>query len=148
MDYNETKEQLKAYMQTLKLTEKKYAELCFEVSKWENRVKLARDSGQLDLLGFAEVELSKLKEQQQVLAEEKAGYESQITKLRFELPILAAQVRSVDTTLLEQELLIAGGYNPGEEEKIAADKAFAEAEKKIFLENALASLKQKNENER
>jgi phage shock protein A len=147
MNYNETQEQLRAYIATLKLTERKYAELGSELSKWEKRAELARDSGQADLQSLAEAELLRLKAQQQKLADEIADYKGQIEKLRTELPLLAAQSaaqrRSVDPDLLEQELLIAGGYNPGEEEKAAADRIFAETEKKAFAEDALASLKKK-----
>jgi phage shock protein A len=143
MDYNETQEQLKAVMTTLKLTEKKHEELGFALSKWKKRVELARNSGQTDLQSSAEAECAQLMAQEQSLADEIAEYKEQIVKLRAELPRRAAQQRTVDTDILAQELLMAAGYNPGEEAKVAADQAWAETEKQTAIENALASLKEK-----
>jgi hypothetical protein len=57
--------------------------------------------------------------------------------------LLAARQRSIDPDLLEQELLIAAGYLPGEEEKAQNDRLFSEMEKNAAADAALSELKVK-----
>jgi hypothetical protein len=57
--------------------------------------------------------------------------------------MLAARERSIDTDLLEQELLIANGRMPGDEEKARSERAFDKLETEAAAEAALAKLKAK-----
>jgi len=63
--------------------------------------------------------------------------------MRRQLPILAAQTRSIDPDLLEQELLMAVGFLPGEEEKAKSERTFSQMEKEAAADDALLQLKAK-----
>ena len=61
--------------------------------------------------------------------------------MRAQIPALAARERNVDPDLLEQELLIAAGYNPWDEGVAGADRQFRDLEKEDGAEEALRALK-------
>ena len=63
--------------------------------------------------------------------------------MRRQIPLLAARERSIDPDLLEQELLMAAGRLPGDEEKAQTEGRFRELEKNIAADTALEELKEK-----
>ncbi|MDR1398484.1 MAG: chromosome partitioning protein [Treponema sp.] len=131
------------YLTTLKLTEKKLAECTAEEAKWRDRVALARSKGIEDLAQEAEKQMERVTEQKNSLSAEIAELKSQIEIMRKQLPGLAARERSVDPDLLEQELLMATGYSPGEEDLAATDRRLKELEQSATLDAELTALKAK-----
>jgi phage shock protein A len=131
------------YLTTLKLTEKKLAECTAEEAKWRGRVALARSKGVEDLAQEAEKQVERATEQKNSLSAEIAELKSQIETMRKQLPGLAARERSIDPDLLEQELLIATGYSPGDEELAATDRRLKDLEQSATLDAELAALKTK-----
>jgi hypothetical protein len=67
----------------------------------------------------------------------------QIETMQKQLPGLAARERTIDPDLLEQNLLMAAGYLPGEDEKAEADRRFKVMEQDISADADLATLKAK-----
>ena len=145
MDAASAKEYILGFISTLKLTEKKIQDIDSELDKWKSRVKLAQSGGHTSLAQEAEKQVELLNGTRQQLTLETDELRSQIEEMRRQLPLLAARERSVDPDLLEQELLIAAGYLPGEEEKARADRQFSEMEKAAAAEVALSELKAKME---
>ncbi|GHU24702.1 hypothetical protein FACS1894164_11950 [Spirochaetia bacterium] len=139
----EVKDQLFALLLTRKLTEKKILELREELAKWQNRVELARSAGKESLQKQAESETDNIKAQLEILTSECAALKKEIEDVQHSAAGIAARERSVDPDLLEQELIMAAGYLPGDEEKAAMDRQFAEQEKNSFAQSALESLKAK-----
>jgi phage shock protein A len=139
----DAKEYIINFITTLKLTEKQICALDEELPKWRTRVDLAKSNGRPDLVAGAEKELEALALKRQQLADETESLKSQIEEMRKQLPLLAARERSVDPYLLEQELLMAAGYQPGDEEKARNERQFAAMEKDAAAEDALAELKAK-----
>jgi phage shock protein A len=135
------KEYLFALICTLKLTEKQVQEIDEELRRWNARIELAKSRGLPDLASEAEQEAGRTKSGREQLAGEIAGLKSQIEEIRRGLPLLAARQRAVDPDLLEQELLMAAGYLPGEEEKARKSRLFSDMEKEAAAEAALAKLK-------
>jgi phage shock protein A len=131
------------YLTTLKLTEKKLAECTAEEAKWRTRVELAHSKGIEDLAQEAEKQAERAAEQKNSLSAEIAELTSQIETMRKQLPGLAARERSVDPDLLEQELLMATGYSPGDEGLAATDRRLKELEQSAALDAELAALKTK-----
>ncbi|GHV94406.1 hypothetical protein AGMMS50293_07260 [Spirochaetia bacterium] len=139
------KEYLFGFISTLKLTEKQAQDLDAELSKWTSRVALANSRGRLDLVQEAEQEVERIKSRQQQLIAEAGELKLQIEEMRRQLPLLAARERSIDPDLLEQELLMAAGYLPGEEDKARSDRLFSDIEKEASADAALLALKAKME---
>ncbi|MDR0623148.1 MAG: chromosome partitioning protein [Treponema sp.] len=131
------------FITTLKLTEKKIRELDEDLSKWNARIDLARSQGKDDLAAEAEQAAGKIKEQQVQLAEEAAELKGRIEEMRRQIPLLAARERSIDPDMLEQELLMAAGYLPGDEEKAETERRFRDMEKASAADAALEELKEK-----
>jgi hypothetical protein len=77
------------------------------------------------------------------LAAEAAGLRESIERMRRQLPGLAARQRSIDPDLLEQEMLIALGRNPGDEAAVGLERKMAGLEKTAGAADALAALKAK-----
>ncbi|GHV82456.1 hypothetical protein AGMMS49991_10140 [Spirochaetia bacterium] len=111
----DAKEYIFQYITTLKLTEKRYGELQGELDKWKGRVALARSKGAADLADGAEREAVRISAHSDTLAGEIADLKAQIGTMRRQLPGLAARERSIDPDILEQELKIALGVMPGED---------------------------------
>jgi phage shock protein A len=130
------------YSVTLKLTEKKIAELEAEWEKWNSRTALARSMG-TELVHEAERQAETLAGRLAVLRGEAAELRSQIAKMQEQLPHIAAGRRNIDTDLLQQELLMAAGHLPGDEEKAETDRVFREIEKNSSADSALEELKAK-----
>jgi phage shock protein A len=129
------------YIATLKLTERELAARGEERKRWEDRAALARDRGAPELAAGAEGEAQKLRSREEALAGEAALLRGQIEAMKARLPGLAARERRVDPDLLEEELLIALGRNPGEGEKLRAEGALRKREEEAALETALEELK-------
>ena len=143
MDPASAKEYIYGFISTLKLTEKKIQEIDAELLKWNSRAELARAKGHPDLALEAEKEIERLKTKKQELDSETAELKLQIEQMRRQLPALAACARSIDPDLLEQELLMAAGYLPGEEEKAKSNRTFSKMEKDAAADDALLQLKAK-----
>ena len=134
------KEYILGLMTSLKLTEKEIHSLENEEAKWRNRVDLARSQGMDDLEREAERKADEISIKLKELQEEKHTLRSSIADLRRRLPALAAQERSIDPELLEQELLMAMGLT---EEEAETERAFQKLEKEVEAEAALEALKAK-----
>ncbi|MDR1899803.1 MAG: chromosome partitioning protein [Treponema sp.] len=141
MDAAGAKEYIFHHITALKLTDKKIQELDGELAKWRDRTERARSKGVAGLAEEAEKQVETIREKRSVLTEESAGLREQIKKMRAQIPALAARERSVDPDLLEQELLMAAGYNPGEEAAAETDRQFRDLEKESGAEAALEALK-------
>jgi phage shock protein A len=137
----DAKEYIFHYITTLKLTEKKYGELIQEHEKWLTRVALARSKGAEDLALAAQGEADKVGLERDAIAAEIADLKNKIQRMRDQLPALAARERSIDPDLLEQDLLIALGYMPGDEAKPELERQFAAAEADAALEALKTKLK-------
>ena len=143
MNEQEAREYIAQYLITLKLTEKQYQNIEEELAKWNSRVELANSKGVPDLKAEAEKEVERLKAKKNALKTEIDELKGSIESMQRQVPTLSARERTVDPDLLEQELIIASGYMPGEEEKAQADRKFKEIEKTVSLDNDLAELKAK-----
>jgi chromosome segregation ATPase len=139
MGVADAKEYIFHYITTLKLSEKKRGELTGEHEKWLSRVDLARSRGLEDLALEAQAEADKLGSELDALGAEIADLKARIQRMRDQLPGLAARERSVDPDLLEQELLIALGGDPGDTGTAEFDRRF----KALQADAALESLKAK-----
>lgn len=143
MDPAGAKEYILGFISTLKLTEKQVEELDAERCRWNTRIELAKSSGCADLAAEAEKELERITSRRRQLLAEIDGLQSQIAEMRRHLPLLAARERSVDPDVLEQELLMAAGYLPGEEAKAQGERLFSDLEKTAAADAALLKLKAK-----
>jgi phage shock protein A len=139
----QAKEYILNFISTLKVTEKQIQNLDDEIAKWRSRMNLANSKDQDELAQEAEKELNRLLEKQSALAAEAELLKRQIEEMRAQIPLLAAQQRSIDPVLLEQDLLMAAGYLPGDEEKARNERAFREMEQSQTADAALEELKAK-----
>jgi phage shock protein A len=140
------KEYIAGFISTLKLTEKQAGELDAELSKWNSRIELANSKGRPELARAAEQEVTRIKSRRQVLSLEMSGLQSAVETMRRQLPLLAAKERSIDPDLLEQELLMAAGYLPGDEAAARANRSLDtldNLEKEAAADAALRELKAK-----
>jgi len=136
----ETKEYILGLITTLKLTEKDIRSLEEEAAKWKHRADLARSRGMEELCREAEKETERIIQKLTTLQEEAKELRNQINEEARKLPVLAAGERSIDTDLLEQELLMLLGKT---QEEAETDRAFRELEKNSAAESALEALKAK-----
>jgi phage shock protein A len=143
LDAAGVKEFIFAYISALKLTEKKIRSLDEDLNKWSSRIELARAGNYADLVAEAEKETEKIRERKQELSAEVEILKRQIEEIRKQLPLIAARERSIDPDLLEQELLMAAGRLPGEEDKVHTESLFKDMEKENAADIALAELKAK-----
>ncbi|MCA1949952.1 MAG: chromosome partitioning protein [Treponema sp.] len=143
MSPEDAKAYIVAHLATLKLTEKKRAELEAELEKWKSRVELARSKGAEDLAQEAEKAAERIRADLTAIQNEEAELKLQIESMRRQLPGLAARQRTVDPDLLEQELLIATGRLPGDEAAAETERNLAKLEKEAQAAAALAELKAK-----
>ena len=139
----EAKDYIFNFISTLKLTEKQVQSLDDEIIKWQSRIDLAGSKGQTELAQDAEKEKNRLLKKQAALKTEADQLKQQIEEMRRQLPLLASRERSIDPDLLEQELLIAAGFLPGDEEKVRTERRFREMEKAQAAETAFEELKAK-----
>ena len=137
------KEYIINFISTLKLTEKQIQSLDEEIAKWQSRIDLAVSKGSQELAAEAEKEKNRLLEKQTALKTEAERLKTQIEEMRRQLPLLASRERTIDPDLLEQELLMALGHMPGDEEKVKTDRQFKEMEKAQSADAALDELKAK-----
>jgi phage shock protein A len=143
MGPKEAREYIFHHIATLKLTEKELEEAENTRTKWEKRVELARSKGDETLALGAEGEAEKAKARADTLRGEIGELRGQIETMLRQIPGLAARERRIDPDLLEQELLMALGHLPGDEEKAGAERAFKDLEQKTAAETALDALKAK-----
>ncbi|MDR1903853.1 MAG: chromosome partitioning protein [Treponema sp.] len=141
MKASDAREYIARFITTLKLTDKKREELEAEITKWKDRAELARSKSLPDLTAEAEKQAEALEARRRELTAESAELKRQVEAMRKQIPGLAARERSIDPDLLEQELLMAAGRMPGDEEKAASERTFAEMEKQSAADSALAELK-------
>jgi phage shock protein A len=139
----DAREYIIRYITTLKLTEKELEEADGSFSKWKGRAELARSRGEEGLSLAAEGEAEKARVRGDTLRTEIGELRGQIETMRRQLPGLAARERGVDPDLLEQELSMALGYVPGDEEKAETERAFKDLEQKNAADAALEALKAK-----
>jgi phage shock protein A len=139
------KDYLFGLMSTQKLTEKKIHELEEERVKWEARAALAASQNRADLAAEAKNEAEKTRSRKQELAVEAETLKTCIAEIQKNLPLAAARERSVDPDLLEQELIMAAGYLPGEESRLRTERQFRELENEKAADAALSELKAKME---
>ena len=147
MDLSSAKEYILGFISTVKLNEKQLQSLDDELTLWNSRVELAKSKGHPELALEAEKEVERIKNKQQQITLETSELKSQIEEMRRQLPLLAASERSIDPDLLEQELLIAAGHLPGDEEKVRNERLFSKIENEAAAEAALSELKAKMERE-
>jgi hypothetical protein len=140
------KEYLFGLLSALKLAEKRAEELDAESGKWISRVELAKSRGRPDLAAEAEKEAGQIKAMRERLGAEIGELQFRIGETRRQMPLLAARERGVDPDLLEQELLMAAGYFPGDDEKARNDRMLRDMEKAAAADAALAELKAKTGN--
>jgi hypothetical protein len=144
MNSASAKEYVIGHITSLKLMEKKYEDLSREYEKWSARVELARSRNNEELAQEAAAETEKVRERRDSLGAEVADLKAQIEHMRTQLPGVAARERSIDPDLLEQELLIALGYTPGDEtgtEHAAQKRRFEELDADAALEALKAKLR-------
>jgi phage shock protein A len=143
MTLSSAKEYIRGFITTIKLNEKKIAGLETEADTWRRRVELALAQKATDLILEAEHQVMDAESKAETLRSETAELRRQVEKMVRQFPGLAARERSIDPDLLVQELLIAAGLNPGDEERISLERKFADLEKEVAADAALAELKSK-----
>ncbi|MDR2448058.1 MAG: PspA/IM30 family protein [Treponema sp.] len=143
MDPTSAREYIARYITTLKLQEKESEKLAADISRWESRATLARSKGAEELALQAEKESALIRSRKSVLDADIDTLKLQIDKMKKQLPLLASRTRSVDPDILEQELLMAAGHLPGDEEKAALERDLKTLEKDASADAALAALKMK-----
>lgn len=138
------REYITAHISTKLLNEKKLAELEAALSKWKERAALARTKGIEDLAQAADAEAARIGAERDTLTAETNTLAAQIETMRRQLPGLSARERSIDPDLLEQELLMAAGRTPGDEDEakaVDAERKLAGLEKHAAADEQLAALK-------
>ncbi len=140
---NQAKDFLISHVAALKLSENALAEVEAELEKWRKRSRLALDAGQSELIAAAEREVITLSVKRDKLAQETEELRATVNELRRKLPGVAARQRSVDPDLLEQEILMAAGHLPGDEDVVKTNNDLATLERAANAESALAALKAK-----
>ena len=140
MSAQAAKEYIHGFITTLKLTEKEIRSLEDEAAKWKGRIELARSRGTDELLVEAEREANRINTKLARLREEEQTLREGIAGMRRQLPGLAARERTIDTDILEQELLMALGLT---EEQAGTERAFLKLEKENAADAALEVLKAK-----
>lgn len=139
------KEYLFHHIAALKLTEKSRDELLADLDKWEKRAELAHNRNAPELAAEAEKEAGRIRAKAETLAAEIAELRTKIETIRRDIPALAARERAVDPDLLEQELLITLGKNPGDEiPDKGADRDFKAVEADAALEALKAKIPAQN----
>jgi phage shock protein A len=139
----EAKEYILQHLATLRLTEKRRGELDGEVEKWTARLALAQGKGLEDLAAGAQGELERSRAERDRIALEAEDLRGQIERMIRQLPALGARERSVDPDLLEQELLMATGALPGDEDRVKLERDLRALEKTQGVQSDLAALKAK-----
>ncbi|MDR1308093.1 MAG: chromosome partitioning protein [Treponema sp.] len=137
------KEYIFGFLATIKLNEKEIAHLEAEAGKWRKRIDLAHSGGEPDLALEAERRAAETNNTLASLKAETAILKTQVKKMTAQLPGLAARERSVDPDVLMQEILIAAGLNPGDEDNLKQEKIFSGLEKNAAADKALAAMKAK-----
>jgi phage shock protein A len=143
MSVKEAREYILRFITTTKLNERQIQNLKTGQEKWETRMRLARTRDSPGLVSEAEAAYQRITRQIQDLENENTGLKTQIRTMIRQLPGLEARERSIDPDILEQELLMAAGHMPGDEEKPREEREFTALEREALAESALRELKQK-----
>jgi phage shock protein A len=143
MTFPAAKEYIFGFITTIKLNEKKIVGLETEADTWRRHIELAAAREAADLVLETKRQVMDVESKAEALRTETAELRSQVEKMIRQLPGLAARERSIDPDLLLQELLIAAGLNPGDEDKLGQNRKFIDLEKESAAEAALAQLKSK-----
>jgi phage shock protein A len=141
MSISDNKAYIADILASLKLTEKQREELASTMAIWESRVGLARSKNQEALAAAAQQEADAVKTKISGLDAEIADLKAEIDNAKRGSLTGASRKRSIDTDILQQELLIAAGRLPGDEDKVALEQRFNDADLKAS--DALAQLKAK-----
>lgn len=139
----DAKDYILQHLATLKLTDRRVAELDADLDKWKSRLALAQEKGLEDLAAAARKELDARRAERDRIAAEAEDLRGQIERMRRQLPTLGSRERSVDPDLLEQELLMAAGALPGDDDKVQVERDLRKLEKTQAAESDLAALKTK-----
>jgi phage shock protein A len=143
MDVSVAKEYMLGLSTTIKLNEKRIADLEVPRDKWRKRIDAARTGKEEALTLEAEKRVLEFEGKIGVLRSETASLREQLQTMISRLRTLAARERAVDPDLLMQDLLMAAGYNPGDEASLGLEKKFADLEKEAAADAALTALKAK-----
>ncbi|MDR0785267.1 MAG: chromosome partitioning protein [Treponema sp.] len=143
MNASETKAYIADVLTSLKLTEKQREELASTAAIWESRVGLSRSKGDHALATAAQQEADVLKAKIAGLDAEIAVLRSEISSAKQGLTAVASRERSVDPDILQQELLIAAGRLPGDEDKVVMEQNLNDTANRESASAALAQLKAK-----
>jgi len=142
MNAADAREYLFSLTAGLKIAEKRLAEARSDAALWDRRAALAhaRDAG-ADLEAAARDKAAEARSLIETLEREAAETRRMIEEARREMPGRAARERRVDPDLLQQELLMAQGIDPGDEATAARERKLAQLEAEQAAEDALAALK-------
>ncbi|MDR1287901.1 MAG: chromosome partitioning protein [Treponema sp.] len=152
MNAAEAKEYILQHIISLKLIRKEMEELGENLSKWNVRTELARSKGETGLALEAKKEADRLQALRIKLSGDAEELQNAIDSMIQQLPGIARQGQggtepeTVDPVMLEQELLMAQGYLPGDEKKAETDRIMKKLEADTIAEIELAKLKKKAEN--
>jgi phage shock protein A len=154
MNTMEAKEYILHHITSLKLIRKEMEELEGKWSKWNVRTEFAYSRGETGLAMEAKREAEKTRALQTKLSGESEELKNAIDRMLQQLPGIIEQEAgsreetdpgTVDPVLLEQELLMASGYLPGDEKNAAVDRAMRKFEADNIVEIEFAKLKAKME---
>lgn len=142
LDPQDAKQYIVAVMATLKQTSAKRIQLERDLDMWENRVKLAVESGRQDLVEGAQRRVDQIKEDINHLVGEEQEYSHGLARMKTQLKALQAQPQmSVDVDLLTAQMdLMLGETEKADSE---AEEKFRQAE----ADWALDELKRKMQDE-
>ncbi|MDR1127007.1 MAG: chromosome partitioning protein [Treponema sp.] len=140
---SDTKAYIAGVLTTLKLTEKQREELASALAMWESRIGLARASNKEALALAAQQEADTLRAKIAGLDAEIASLKAEVDEAKRGLLTVASQKRSIDMDILQQELLIAAGRLPGDEDQVVIEQDLSDLASKASASEALAQLKAK-----
>ncbi|MDR0410569.1 MAG: chromosome partitioning protein [Treponema sp.] len=143
MNTSEAKGYVADVLTSLKLMEKQREELASKAAVWESRIKLAQSKGEEALMIAAQREADAIKAKIEGLDAEIAVSNAEISSIKQGLSATVSRERSIDTDILQQELLIAAGHLPGDEDKVVAEQGLSNMENEASASAALAQLKVK-----
>ncbi|MDR1420244.1 MAG: chromosome partitioning protein [Treponema sp.] len=155
MNTTEAKEYILQHIVSLKLVRKEMEKLEENLSKWNLRTELACSKGETGLALEAKKEAEKIQALRMKLSGDAEELRNMIDRMIQQLPGVTEQkqaspggtdLETVDPVMLEQELLMASGYLPGDEKKAEIDRTMKKLEADNIVEIELAKLKEKMEN--
>ncbi len=138
------REYLFSLLTQIKLDAKDLAAREAELKTWQQRMALAQNAGDVQLEAQVQEKIDALQQKIQVLREQAINLKKEAEQLRRDVPLAQASERSVDTDLLEQEILMSAGHSPDSDalEKIQLDKKLEELERAARIDADLQALKE------